>query len=157
MAGSAQKPAASLPGGRVSIDVAVVGAGHNGLVAACYLAKSGMRVAVVEASDLPGGMTASGPLIAAAPDHVINSCAVDIIAMLHSQVPRELDLRSFGLTITKPDPSYVALHPDGATLALWRDPARTAAEIDRFSRRDAQEFTEFVRLLDRACRNCLCI
>jgi phytoene dehydrogenase-like protein len=148
MAGSEQEPAASLPGGRVSVDVAVIGAGHNGLVAACYLAKAGLRVTVVEASDLPGGMTASGPLIAAAPEHVINSCAVDIISMLHSQVPRDLDLRNFGLTITKPDPSYVALHPDGATLALWRDPARTAAEIEQFSRADAREFSEFMRLLD---------
>jgi phytoene dehydrogenase-like protein len=145
MAGSERKPAASLPG---SVDVAVIGAGHNGLVAACYLAKSGLRVTVVEASHLPGGMTASGPLIDAAPGHVINSCAVDIISMLHSQVPRDLDLRNFGLTITKPDPSYVALHPDGATLALWRDPARTAAEIGQFSRADAREFTEFMRLLD---------
>src|SRR5260370_25364162 len=148
MTGSAQKPAAPLPGGRVSVGVAVVGGGHNGVVAACYLAKSGLRVTVVEASDLPGGMTASGPLIAAAPDHVINSCAVDIISMLHSQVPRDLDLRNFGLTITKPDPSYVALHPAGATLALWRDAARPAADIEQFSRADAREFPEFMRLLD---------
>jgi phytoene dehydrogenase-like protein len=131
-----------------SVDVAIVGAGHNGLVAACYLAKAGLKVAVVEASDSPGGMTASGPLIADAPDHVVNTCAVDIIAMLHSQVPRELELKRYGLQIVKPDPSYVALHPDGATLALWRDPGKTAAEIERFSRRDASEFLEFMRLLD---------
>ena len=60
---------------------------HNGLVASGYLAKAGLRVAVVEAADTPGGMTASGPLIPEAPAHIVNSCAVDIISMLHSRIP----------------------------------------------------------------------
>jgi phytoene dehydrogenase-like protein len=130
------------------VDVAVVGAGHNGLVAACYLAKAGRRVAVVEAADLPGGMTASGALIPEAPQHIINSCAVDIISMLHSRIFSDLDLRRQGLRIIRPDPSYLSLHPDGASLALWRDPRRTAAEIEQFSRRDAEAFLEFMALLD---------
>jgi phytoene dehydrogenase-like protein len=135
----------SLP---ADVDVAVIGAGHNGLVAACYLAKAGLRVLVLEAADRPGGMTASGSLIPAAPDHVINSCAVDIIALLHSQIPRELGLKEHGLKILKPDPSYVSLAPDGSSLALWRDPARTAEEIEKHSRADARAFLEFMSLLD---------
>ena len=82
-----------------SVDVVVIGAGHNGLVAAGYLAKAGLRIAVVEAADTPGGMTASGPLIAEAPGHIINSCAVDIISMLHSRIPAELELREHGLQL----------------------------------------------------------
>lgn len=138
-----------------AVDVAVIGAGHNGLVSACYLAKAGLKVAVIEASARPGGMTASGPLIPEAPNHVINSCAVDIISMLHSKVPNELELRQHGLEIIKPDPSYVSLHSDGATLALWRDPRRTAAEIEKFSRSDASAFLEFMNLLDRVITTAL--
>jgi phytoene dehydrogenase-like protein len=138
-----------------AVDVAVIGAGHNGLVSACYLAKAGLRVAVVEANERPGGMTASGPFIAAAPGHTINSCAVDIIAMLHSQVPADLELKQHGLKIIKPDPSYISLHTDGATLALWRDPNRTAAEIEKFSKADAHAFLEFMDLLDRVITTAL--
>jgi phytoene dehydrogenase-like protein len=128
--------------------VVVIGAGHNGLVAAGYLAKAGLSVAVVEAAEAPGGMTASGPLIPEAPGHIINSCAVDIISMLHSRIPAELQLREHGLRMVKPDPSYVSLHPDGSSLAIWRDNARTAAEIERYSRGDARAFLEFTDLLD---------
>jgi phytoene dehydrogenase-like protein len=130
------------------VDVAVIGAGHNGLVSACYLARAGLKVAVVEASPLPGGMTASGALIPSAPDHIINSCAVDIISMLHSRIFQELDLRQHGLQIVKPDPSYISLHPDGSSLAIWRDKHRTAAEIQQHSRADAKAFLEFMDLLD---------
>ncbi|HVV74403.1 MAG TPA: NAD(P)/FAD-dependent oxidoreductase [Mycobacteriales bacterium] len=147
-----ESAATTLP---TDVDVAVIGAGHNGLVAACYLAKAGLRVTVVEASPEPGGMTASGHLIPEAPEHIINSCAVDLISMLHSQVPHELDLRTHGLQITKPDPSYVSLAPDGSTLALWRDPRRTASEIAAYSRADAEEFLEFMSLLDRVITTAL--
>jgi phytoene dehydrogenase-like protein len=139
-------PARPLPD---NVDVTVIGAGHNGLVAACYLAKAGLSVAVVEASRLPGGMTASGPFIASAPGHTINSCAVDIISLLHSHVPRELALKDHGLRMVKLDPSYVSLHPDGSSLALWRDPRRTAKEIEAFSRADAAAFLDFTELLNR--------
>jgi phytoene dehydrogenase-like protein len=129
-------------------DVVVIGAGHNGLVAAGYLAKAGLRVAVVEAADTPGGMTASGPFIPEAPGHIINSCALDIISLLHSRIPADLRLREHGLQLVKPDPSYVSLHTDGSSLALWRDRKRTAAEIERYSRSDARAFLEFTDLLD---------
>jgi phytoene dehydrogenase-like protein len=131
-----------------AVDVIVIGAGHNGLVAAGYLAVAGLRVAVVEAADTPGGMTASGPLIPEAPGHIVNSCAVDIISMLHSRIPADLQLREHGLQLVKPDPSYVSLHPDGSSIAIWRDKARTAAEIERYSRADALGFLEFTDLLD---------
>jgi phytoene dehydrogenase-like protein len=129
-------------------DVVVIGAGHNGLVAAGYLARAGLKVAVAEAGERLGGMTTSGPFIPEAPGHTVNPCAVDIISMLHSQIFRDLELKRHGLEIIKPDPSYVSLHTDGETLALWRDPKRTAAEIEKFSRNDARAFLEFIELLD---------
>jgi phytoene dehydrogenase-like protein len=145
--GSAAPPSPSdqLPS---AVDVVVIGAGHNGLVAGGYLAKAGLRVAVVEAAATPGGMTASGPFIPEAPGPIVNSCAVDIISLLHSRIPAELQLREHGLQLVKTDPAYVSLHPDGSSLALWRDLARTAAEIGRYSRADARAFLEFTDLLD---------
>jgi phytoene dehydrogenase-like protein len=129
-------------------DAVVIGAGHNGLVAAGYLARAGRKVAVVEAGDRLGGMTTSGAFIPEAPGHIVNPCAVDIISMLHSQIFKDLELRKHGLEIIKPDPSYVYLHPTGETLALWKDPKRTAAEIAKFSPGDAKEFLGFIELLD---------
>ena len=79
-------------------DVIVIGAGHNGLVAACYLAKAGHDVLVVEASDVIGGCTTTKAHITGAPDHLISPCAVDMM-MLHASTVVE-DLGSSG-TATK--------------------------------------------------------
>ena len=131
-----------------AVDVVVIGAGHNGLVVAGYLAKAGLRVAVVEAADTPGGMTASGPLFPRRPATSSTPARLDIISLLHSRIPADLALREHGLQLVKPDPNYVSLHPDGSSLALWRDHTRTAAEIERYSRADARAFLEFTDLLD---------
>ena len=129
-------------------DVVVIGAGHNGLVAACYLARAGLNVAVVEAAETIGGMTASGTPIPAAPHHVVNYCASDLLFWPTSPVGAELGLDRFGLRVLPQDPSYAYLHPDGASLAIWRDPRRTAEEIRRFSPADAAAYLDYARLLD---------
>jgi len=58
-------------------DVLIVGAGHNGLTAGCYLARAGLRVLVVEAADAVGGMTSTRPVLARAPGHLVNEGAMD--------------------------------------------------------------------------------
>ena len=58
-------------------DVIIVGAGHNGLTAGCYLALEGLRVTVVEASAAVGGMTSTNPVLEKAPGHRINEGAMD--------------------------------------------------------------------------------
>ncbi|MEA2170923.1 MAG: hypothetical protein QOF76_4223, partial [Solirubrobacteraceae bacterium] len=58
-------------------DVLIVGAGHNGLVAGCYLARQGLRVQVVEAADSVGGMTSTNALFPNAPEHLVNEGAMD--------------------------------------------------------------------------------
>jgi phytoene dehydrogenase-like protein len=133
---------------RASHDMIVVGAGHNGLVAANYLANAGLDVLVVEASDDIGGMTMTAPMIAEAPQHLINHCAVDPILWGAGPPARDLALKDHGLNWVTVDPAFVYLHPDGASIAFWRDPKKTADEIRRFSQADARAYLEFAEFLD---------
>ena len=68
---------ASLPTAVSEVDVIVIGAGHNGLVAANYVADTGEQVLVVEANDQVGGLTSSGRTIPEAPDHLIHHFSLD--------------------------------------------------------------------------------
>jgi phytoene dehydrogenase-like protein len=145
----AQRTAAPTAGQRDrQHDMIVIGAGHNGLVAANYLADEGLDVLVVEASDTIGGMTSSAYAIPEAPQHLINHCAVDPIMWTPSPPARDFHLDQHGLRLARLDPAFAYLHPDGASIAFWSDPAKTAAEIRRFAVRDATAFLEFARFLD---------
>ncbi len=128
-------------------DVIVVGAGHNGLVAACYLARAGRDVLVVEAADHIGGCTTTAA-IPGAPGYYSNPCAFDVIALRISTIGRDLELARHGYREVEVDPCYVALGHNAESLAFWRDPRRTATEIQRFSARDARAFLDLMRELD---------
>ena len=115
-------------------DVAIVGGGHNGLAAACYLAEAGNRVLVIEAREKVGGMASSGYLIPEAPQHLIHPCALDLMSLrVHPMMPQELQLERYGFRQVEMSPGYVYLHPDGSSLVFGRSAAQTAAEIRRFS------------------------
>src|ERR1700689_3572120 len=105
-------------------DVVIVGAGHNGLVAGIYLAKAGRRVLIVERGAKVGGMTSSGFLIPQAPQHMVTPCAVELIFVRATGIIEEFDLARHGLKTVDPDPSYAYLHPDGSSIAVFRDPRR---------------------------------
>ncbi|GAB3101648.1 NAD(P)/FAD-dependent oxidoreductase [Aestuariicella hydrocarbonica] len=129
-------------------DVAVVGGGHNGLTAACYLAKAGKKVVVIEALDSVGGMCVSGPLIEEAPNHTIHPCSLDLMSLrVHPLVPDELDLHSLGFRQEELSPGYVYCHPDGNSLVIFRDPEDTAREIARYSQHDADEFLKLMKVI----------
>jgi phytoene dehydrogenase-like protein len=128
-------------------DVAIVGAGHNGLVAANYLVDAGLRVIVLEANPRVGGMTAVQTPIAGAPDHRINSYSVDAFFWDSFPPSRELQLVRYGLRRTPVDPGHLYLAPDGASIGFWADPRRTADEIAYFSREDARAYVEFATML----------
>jgi phytoene dehydrogenase-like protein len=130
------------------VDVAIVGGGHNGLSAGCYLAQAGRKVLVIEALDKVGGMASSGYLIPEAPRHLVHPCALDLMSLrVHPLVPEELELARHGFKQVELTPAYVYLHPDGRSLVFWRDPEKTASEISRFSERDATEFLQLMKVI----------
>ncbi|HEV3054861.1 MAG TPA: NAD(P)/FAD-dependent oxidoreductase [Solirubrobacteraceae bacterium] len=134
-----------------SAEVIVVGAGHNGLVAACYLAKAGVDVLVVERWETPGGMTSTNPMAPEAPDHLINEASIHASLFRTTNIDAELELSArFGLRQRVIDPAHVHLGPEGESIAMWRDPTRTADEIRRFSRRDAAAWLELSQIIASA-------
>ena len=129
-------------------DVVVVGAGHNGLVAACYLARAGLRVAVLERMEHAGGMTSAGYMIPEAPQHLVTPGAVEVIYLRQTGIIEELGLENHGLRMIEPDPPYVYLHPDGNSIALFRDAQRTAEDIARIHPADGKAYSRFMELLN---------
>jgi phytoene dehydrogenase-like protein len=129
-------------------DVVIVGAGHNGLVAGSYLAKAGRRVAIVDRGAKVGGMTSSGFMIPEAPQHLVTPCAVEVIFLRGTGIIEELELVKHGYKTVDPDPSYVYLHPDGNSIALFRDPKRTAEDMAYLSKADGKAYLEFMKVID---------
>jgi phytoene dehydrogenase-like protein len=132
-------------------DVIVVGAGHNGLTAACYLAKAGLDVLVVEASPTIGGMTSTNPLLETAPEHRFNEGAIQLTGIFRmSGIAEELDLPRYGLRVLPVDPAHLQLGPDGESLGIWRDRELTIRELARFSQRDARTWRQLSETIDAA-------
>lgn len=132
-------------------DVVVAGAGHNGLVAAAYLAKAGLDVLVVEAHTTPGGMTCTNPMVPEAPAYRINEASLQASLFRTTTIDRDLGLsRKYGLRQRVIDPAHVQLNYDGSSLALWRDPRRTAEELKHFSPKDAGALLDLYRVIDAA-------
>ena len=127
------------------VDVVVVGAGHNGLVCAGYLAEAGLQVLVVEARPLVGGNTVTEELTLPGYAHDACSSAHVLIQSNPLLADDELGLLStWGLEYVHTDPAVVLPQPDGDALVVHRDLDATAAEIGRWSARDAAEFRAFI-------------
>jgi phytoene dehydrogenase-like protein len=124
-----------------SYDVAVIGAGHNGLAAAGYLAQAGKSVVVLEARDVVGGACTTEELVAGS-DSKWSSCAF-IAGLLRPEVIADLELERHGLEMYQSDVLGFSLFADGTHFFLWKDVDRTLREIERYSRRDAQRFLDF--------------
>jgi phytoene dehydrogenase-like protein len=129
-----------------SADIVVAGAGHNSLVAACYLAKAGYRCLVLDARHIPGGGAATEELLL--PGFGIDTCATGhtLIRINPLLTGDELGLvADYGLRYIDPDPVAHVAFGDGEHFTMWLDRDRTAAEIARFSAADA---AAYLRMLD---------
>jgi len=113
-------------------DVIVVGAGHNGLTCAAYLARAGQRVLVLEARERVGGAcTMEEPW----PGVRMSPCAY-VVGLLHPLVMRELDLAGHGFRWHPAAGGLFVPFDDGSSIQLWNDDAKCEAEVCRFAPRD---------------------
>lgn len=129
-----------------SPDVVVMGAGHNGLVAAAYLAKAGKKVLVLERKDWPGGGVATLELNTPGYRHDLHSSVHIMIQgnpMLRND---ELGLLSkFGLEYHYSDVPYASIFPDQSTIITYRDLDRACESIAKVSEHDAEAYRAFVK------------
>jgi phytoene dehydrogenase-like protein len=121
-------------------DVVIVGAGHNSLVSAAYLAAAGLEVIVLEARGVIGGDTVTEELTL--PGYRHDSCSSAHVLLQSNPLIRddELGLGRYGLSYAHPDPAVVMRLRDGSSLVMHRDPAATAKEIAVRSDRDARAY-----------------
>jgi phytoene dehydrogenase-like protein len=127
-----------------SADVVVIGAGHNSLIAAAYLAAAGLEVVVLEEQAQVGGNTVTEELTLPGFRH--DSCSSAHVLIQTNPVIRddELGLSEHGLRYVHTDPAVVLPLADGDAIVMSRDRAATAAELARF---DAADGDAYLRLL----------
>jgi phytoene dehydrogenase-like protein len=125
-------------------DAVIVGGGHNGLVAAFYLARAGLRTLVLERRGIVGGACVTeefAPGFRASP-------GAYVLSVLREPVWRDLRLRQRGLRVDQAGPS-LHLYPDGQALALHEDRSLTVDAIRRLSDADAGAFGDYETKLGR--------
>jgi phytoene dehydrogenase-like protein len=124
--------------------IAVIGAGHNGLIAANLLAEAGHAVTVLEARGIVGGACVSEEIF---PGYQVSTTSYVSTLLLPEAVTR-FDLPRHGYRVIRQDPAFFVPYPDGRTLTLHGDD-RDLAAIASFSRKDAETWPRFHAMLER--------
>ncbi|MGH7772894.1 MAG: phytoene desaturase family protein [Candidatus Binatia bacterium] len=126
-------------------DAIIIGAGHNGLVTAAYLAKAGKRVLVLERRDIIGGAAVTEEIY---PGFKFSTCAYSC-GLLPPRIVQELELNKNGLEILPLDPILFAPMLDGNHLLIWRETRKIVEEMKRFSKADAESYLPFTVLVKK--------
>lgn len=131
-----------------SYDAVIVGAGHNGLVTAGYLARAGLRVLALESRRVVGGACVTEEIF---PGFKFSTTSY-LCSLLQERVIRELELERFGYQVYPKDPAFFSPFPDGRFLLMWSDARKTCEEIGKFSTRDAEIYPQYEDYIDRLAR-----
>jgi phytoene dehydrogenase-like protein len=132
---------------REPLDAVIVGAGHNGLVAACYLARVGLKVQVLERNPFIGGAAVSRRLYK---DFTYSNCSY-VCSLLRPEIMRALELPRHGLQVI-PYEGGCTFMQGGGHLALYDNHDALRREISRHSKRDAEAYDRYSRDVMRQCQ-----
>jgi phytoene dehydrogenase-like protein len=126
-------------------DVVIIGGGHNGLVAAFYLARAGYRPLALERRAQVGGAAVTDEF------HPGFRCSTlaHTAGPLRPDIVRDMQLEKHGLMVITPEVCVTALSPDGRALTLYQDLAKSAEQISAFSQKDAAKYPEFQQSLTK--------
>ena len=123
--------------------VVLIGGGHNGLIAAFYLARGGFKPLVLERRETVGG----GAITEEFYPGFRASVLAHTVGPLRADIGRDMQLDRFSCEILSPDPRVFAPTPEGKALFFYNDTARTAEGIAHFSEKDAAKYAEFAESL----------
>ncbi|XP_015235672.1 PREDICTED: pyridine nucleotide-disulfide oxidoreductase domain-containing protein 2 isoform X1 [Cyprinodon variegatus] len=137
---------------KTNYDALIIGGGHNGLVAAAYLQKGGVKTAVLERRHVLGGAAVSEEIF---PGFHFSRCSY-LLSLLRPHIYRDLELKKHGLNVFMRDPhSYTPMLEEGVkgapprSLILGSDLAKNQDEIGKFSQKDAKNYPEFAAYLEK--------
>src|SRR3954447_10453067 len=133
------------PADGTRFDAIVVGAGHNGLIAAGYLAKAGKKVLVLERRSLIGGATVTEEFF---PGYHLSTCSY-VCNLLLPEVIRDLELKRHGYAVRPFDPQYFVPFPDGSYFMSYLDGGKTREQIAKFSQRDVAGYDAYWAMWER--------
>lgn len=126
-------------------DAAIIGSGHNGLVAANYLADNGLKVIVLERRGIVGGATVTEEVI---PGFRASACAY-VAGMLHPTILRDMDLAQHGLDLYQTEMGSANILRDGRHVFMYRDLSRTLRELEKVAPGEGDALAAFGLRMER--------